>query len=71
MNLAEILKEKRPTLSSSSVKTYTSVLKSLHAKVFGSTTPLSLDNFQQRKYWMLSAIKLLKHVKLPCPHWLY
>ena len=47
MNLAEILKEKRPTLSNNSVKTYTSVLKSLHAKVFGSTTPLSLDNFQQ------------------------
>ena len=47
MNLAEILKEKRSTLSSSCVNTYTSVLKSLHAKVFGSTTPLSLDNFQQ------------------------
>ncbi len=47
MNLAKILKEKRPTLSNNSVKTYSSVLKSLHAKIFGSTTPLTIDNFQQ------------------------
>lgn len=33
-NLKEILKERRPTLSESSIKTYTSILKSLHKKVF-------------------------------------
>ena len=47
MDLAKILKEKRPTLGSNSVKTYTSVLRSLHARVFGTETPLSIDNFQQ------------------------
>jgi hypothetical protein len=47
MDLAKVLKEKRPTLGSNSVKTYVSVLRSLHAKVFGTETPLSIDNFKQ------------------------
>ena len=47
MDLAKILTEKRPTLGPNSVKTYTSVLKSLHAKVFGTKTPTSIDNFMK------------------------
>ena len=47
MDLAKILKEKRPTLGTNSVKTYSSILKSLHAKVFGTKTPMSIDNFMK------------------------
>ena len=47
MNLGEILKEKRPTLGTTSVKTYASVLKSLHNKVFGVETPIDVDNFKK------------------------
>jgi integrase len=35
MSIAESIKHSRPTLSDSSIKTYTSVLTSLHKKVFG------------------------------------
>ena len=45
MNLGEILLKKRPTLGESSIKTYTSVLKSLHKKVFGKDTEIKTDNF--------------------------
>ena len=47
MNLGEILKEKRPTLGTTSVKTYASVLKSLHNRVFGADTPIDVDNFKK------------------------
>ena len=47
IDLAKVLKEKRPNLGPNSIKTYTSVLKSLHRKVFGMETPIHLDNFLQ------------------------
>jgi hypothetical protein len=36
MNVNDFLKERRPTLSSSSLKTYTSIITNLHKKVFGT-----------------------------------
>ena len=36
MNIKEFLKERRPTLSQSSIKTYNSILTNLHNKVFGT-----------------------------------
>ena len=49
MNLGEILLKKRPTLGESSIKTYTSVLKSLHKKVFGKDTEIKTDNFNKQE----------------------
>ena len=48
MNLGELLLKKRPTLGENSVKTYTSVLKSLHKKVFGEDTPIDTKNFNKQ-----------------------
>jgi hypothetical protein len=36
MNVNDFLKERRPTLSNSSLKTYTSIITNLHKKVFGT-----------------------------------
>ena len=36
MNVNDCLKERRPTLSASSLKTYTSIITNLHKKVFGT-----------------------------------
>lgn len=36
MNIKEFIKERRPTLSQSSIKTYNSILTNLHNKVFGT-----------------------------------
>jgi integrase len=44
MSIAESIKHSRPTLSDSSIKTYTSVLTSLHKKVFG-TGEIHLEDF--------------------------
>lgn len=48
MNLEDALMTKRPTLGQNSVKTYTSVLKSLHKKVFGVNAPLEMKNFEKQ-----------------------
>lgn len=44
MNLSEAIKEKRPNISDSSVKTYVSILKNLHKKIFNNEN-LELKNF--------------------------
>jgi integrase len=44
MDLKKILKENRPELSESSIKTYASILFNLYTSVFG-ITPLKMDNF--------------------------
>lgn len=44
MNLNKILRENRPELSDSSIKTYSSILFNLYTSVFG-ITPLKMDNF--------------------------
>lgn len=44
--LKEHIKQKRPTLSDSSLNTYTSVLKSLHKKVFDGED-IDFDNFEK------------------------
>lgn len=44
MNLNKILRENRPELSDSSIKTYSSILFNLYTSVFG-ITPLTMDNF--------------------------
>jgi len=46
MSIADAIKSARPSLSQSSVKTYTSVLTSLHKKVFGSGE-IHLKDFDQ------------------------
>lgn len=43
-----IIKE-RPKLSESSVKTYTSILNSLHSKIFGKGVDTHLDDFKETK----------------------
>ncbi len=45
MDISKSLKETRATLGESSIKTYTSVLRSLHRKVFGDDE-VSMDNFK-------------------------
>jgi len=49
MDLTRTLQEKRPNLGSNSIKTYTSVLKSLHKKVYGDDTTIELDNFTKEE----------------------
>jgi hypothetical protein len=44
--LSEHIKQCRPTLSESSIKTYTSILKSLYLKVFGEGE-INFDNFEK------------------------
>jgi hypothetical protein len=44
--MEDFIKQKRPTLSDSSIKTYTSVLRSLHKKVFGDV--INVDNFKKK-----------------------
>ena len=44
--MEDFIKEKRPTLSASSIKTYSSVLRSLHKKVF--TDVLDINNFKKK-----------------------
>jgi hypothetical protein len=54
-DLKEVIKKARPTLSDSSITTYNSILKNLHAKVFDSKD-VSLDNFEKSD-------KILKHLE--------
>jgi hypothetical protein len=48
MSVAEAIKQARPTLSGSSIKTYSSVLTSLHKKVFGPGE-IHLEDFDDAK----------------------
>lgn len=45
MDIKAFLKERRPTLSDSSLKTYSSILTNLHNKVFGTKQIESINNF--------------------------
>ena len=49
MDLGKILLKKRPTLGQNSVKTYTSVLKSLHKRVFGNEALIKTENFNKQE----------------------
>lgn len=44
MNLSEVIKEKRPNLSASSIKTYASVLKNIYKKIYNNEN-FNLENF--------------------------
>jgi len=55
MNLKEVIKKARPTLSDSSVTTYNSILKNLYLKVFGDKE-IDLDNFENSN-------KILKYLE--------
>ena len=54
-NLSEHLKEKRSTLSASSIKTYTSILSSLYGKVFGNSDDIDPKKFEDTE-------KILAHL---------
>jgi hypothetical protein len=45
MNVNDFLKERRPTLSASSLKTYTSIITNLHKKVFGTKEINNIEVF--------------------------
>ena len=45
--LKSFIKDKRPTLSNSSLTTYTSILKNLYHKVFSNTEPLDFTKFDE------------------------
>ena len=47
--LSDILKEKRPNLTSSSLNTYESILKSIHRKVFPEEKEINTQNFYNHK----------------------
>ena len=65
MDLGKILLKKRPTLGQNSVKTYTSVLKSLHKRVFGNEALIKTENFNKQEEILDSlADKIPHHVKL-------
>lgn len=49
MDLKSVLKDLRPELSASSITTYSSILRSIHKKVFGADTALSIKNFENAR----------------------
>jgi hypothetical protein len=55
MDLKEVIKKARPTLSDSSITTYNSILKNLYLKVFGEKE-INLDNFENSN-------KILKYLE--------
>lgn len=55
MDLKEVIKKARPTLSDSSITTYNSILKNLYKKVFGDKA-INLDDFE-------NSAKILKHLE--------
>jgi len=55
MDLKEVIKKARPTLSDSSITTYNSILKNLYFKVFGEKE-IDLDNFENSN-------KILKYLE--------
>lgn len=46
MDITQQLKDKRPEISDSSLRTYTSLLKALHKRVFGDS-PITMKNFEK------------------------
>ena len=54
-NLSEYLKEKRSTLSASSIKTYTSIVSSHYGKVFGNSDDIDPKKFEDTE-------KILAHL---------
>ena len=60
MSLADAVKTVRPNLSPSSIKTYTSILGSLHRKIWGADE-LDLNNFKDTK----TILAFLKEVPAP------
>lgn len=60
MDLKEVIKKSRPTLSDGSITTYNSILKNLHKKVFGEKD-LDLDDFE-------NSDKILKHLETTEPN---
>ena len=60
VNLKEYIKEKRPTLSDSSITTYTSILKNLYKKVFNSDE-IDIKKFDETD-------KILNHLKTMTPN---
>lgn len=49
MDLSEELHKARSSLSASSIKTYTSILRSLHGKVFGKDDAMKLSDFKEHE----------------------
>ncbi len=47
MSISEAVKSARPSLSASSIRTYSSVLGSLYKKVFGNTGDIDLKHFDE------------------------
>lgn len=47
MDLKIILKDLRPSLSASSIVTYSSILRNIHQKVFGKDTSIDIKNFDK------------------------
>jgi hypothetical protein len=58
MNLKEYIKEKRPLISTSSIKTYTSILKNLYKKIFNSDD-INIENFNESE----KVLKFLKDIE--------
>ena len=48
--LREVLKEKRPNLSDSSLTTYCSILKNLYKKIWGGNDEINLKNFDKTEH---------------------
>ena len=55
--LLDILKEKRPNLTSSSLNTYESILKSIHRKVFPGEKVIKIENFLDHKPFLMHLSK--------------
>lgn len=62
MDLKEVIKKARPTLSDSSITTYNSILKNLHKKVFGEGAgKIDLEDFENSN-------KILNHLETTEPN---
>ena len=69
MDLTAELKKLRPTLSEGSLKTYTSILKSLHSKIFGGSIEKKDYDESKKILEFLNRVPCNKK-KLYYPHWL-
>lgn len=56
-DLTKFIKEKRPTLSDSSIKTYNSILRSLYGKIFKDDTKLDTDKFDSDSHKIVEFLK--------------
>ena len=59
--LKQLIQERRPNLSNSSLTTYSSILRNLHKKVFGDEELFNLDNFE-------NTTKVLNYLKETPPN---